>query len=108
MFVLPTSTCTGKYYLQNSRCNNHSQEKCFILLVPGFPEFGSPANSPFRNTAEYRVVNATVKETQHQNQANLQQTYRLTISTGYLPPLFKEMVPTVCVTEILVMPFPLQ
>lgn len=38
------------------------RKKYNILFSPGFPELDSPVNCPFRNTAEYLVVNTTVWE----------------------------------------------
>lgn len=36
--------------------------KYVIFLSPGFPDLGSPMDCPFKNTAEYPVVNSTVIE----------------------------------------------
>lgn len=32
------------------------------LSLPRYPELGSPVTSPFKNVAEYLVLNATVQE----------------------------------------------
>lgn len=106
-------------HLKCTHCNSYRELfsdqliSLFHLLSPGFPELGWAMNSPFRNTAEYLVVNATVQETETQKLAqatsNISIHYDWRYSKSFhLLLLFKVTVPTVRVSVILVMPFPFQ